>query len=139
MSMRTTLSVLSALVLATASGLIALFSIVLVYMLNRQAGTKSDTIQTWTCKFSKALPGTTLTMGNKVEEMSNDKFGILCTESVSFAFLLSLCLEAWEFYWLIFCLEIRILGNGCCTGSSGIDVWVCSCAMVYQREGGGGA
>jgi hypothetical protein len=80
---RSLLSTLTGIVLFIASGLIALFSIILVTVLNKQTK-DSDTIQTWTCRFSKALPNT-MVLGGLEAVMSNDKFGIMCQESVSFS------------------------------------------------------
>jgi len=70
--------VATALVLSVASGLLACFSVILGAVLNSR-NRNSDTIQSWTCRFSKTLPGAMIVGvdGN----LSNDKFSTLCEES----------------------------------------------------------
>jgi len=78
-STRSLFSAVTALGLSAASNLLAVFSIAFVAILNKHTQ-NSDTIQTWTCRFSKAVPGTMI-MSKNAADMSNDKFGTLCQES----------------------------------------------------------
>ncbi|KAF2431609.1 hypothetical protein EJ08DRAFT_696401 [Tothia fuscella] len=78
---RSLLASLAGIVLSTASSLIAIFSIVLILILNRRAP-ESDTIQTWTCKFSLNIPNAMIMPdGVQSADLSNDLFGTLCRES----------------------------------------------------------
>lgn len=59
--------------------LLALFNVVLVTILNRRSP-NSDTIQTWTCKFSTNVPD--LSLVSQSVDLTNQKFSLLCGESV---------------------------------------------------------
>jgi len=75
---QSTLTTLTAIILSTASLLMALFSVVLIAVLNKRTQ-NSDTIQTWTCRFRHTFPAA---MGmNGQDDLTNDKFSLLCTES----------------------------------------------------------
>lgn len=80
LSARPMVAALSSILVPIVSVLLGIFSVILTHLLNtRSSG--FDTIQSWTCKFSTALPTTPMVLGETRGEMSNEKFGILCSES----------------------------------------------------------
>lgn len=102
-----------------ASILLGVFSIVLTHLLNSRSS-NTDTIQTWTCKFSKALPSIPMTIsgsgvGGTSGEMSNDKFGMLCSES------------KFGFWGMVVVVVLQVLMGGCAVGE-----W------IGKRRGGSG-
>ena len=78
MSSRPLLGALTTVGFAVPSLLLALFSVIFDYIMNERA-TNTDTLKTWTCRFEKSMPIVGISIP---EKLSNEQFGMLCTELV---------------------------------------------------------